>query len=131
MMHDEDTSISMPPSTKHKSRKEPLKAYRPITTNAWENPDRHAPARVGSAYANGRKTANYADAIAKRKSPRNSMGQQGNEKISIPINKRATSANRHAPIRTPKSSGIRSAKASTGHLKSSLDPDFLELFNNS
>ena len=75
MMHDEDTSISMPPSTKHKNRKEPLKAYRPITTNAWENPDRQTNVRVGSAYANGRKTANYADAISKRKSPRNSMGQ--------------------------------------------------------
>jgi hypothetical protein len=50
--------------------------------------------------------------------------------------KRTGSAKKVSRISTPKArwdddrDGIWSAKASTGHLKSSLDPEFLNLFDN-
>lgn len=44
--------------------------------------------------------------------------------------KRALSAYRVSRVRTPKSPSTRSAKSSTVSFKSSLDPDFLDMFNN-
>ena len=114
-------------------QKKPLKAYRPITTNAWEreNPDLPRIATGSGSYKNGRKLPETSTTTPKRRTPKSSFVKQLSEAMPPTVgSKRALSAYRVSRVRTPKSPSTRSAKSSTVSFKSSLDPDFLDMFNN-